>query len=90
MVRDATAAGADALHMTPAELRKQLRDGASLKTIAAAKGVDYASLSAAISAAVKADLDPLVKAGTISQAREDRVLDRLADRLADGQLRKAP
>ncbi len=90
VVRDALEAGADALKMSPADLRKQLRGGTSLKTIAASKGVDYATLTATITAAVKADLDAAVSAGTIKQAREDRILDRLAARLADGQLRKAP
>ena len=46
-------------------------------------------MSAAIVAAVKADLDKAVAAGTIKQAREDRVLDRLTKALADGRLRPA-
>ena len=41
------------------------------------------------SAAVKADLDKAVAAGTIKQAREDRILDRLTKALADGRLRPA-
>jgi ribosomal protein S20 len=90
VVRHALAAGADALHMTTAELRGQLKDGTSLKAIAAAKGVDYASLTATITAAVKTDLDAAVAAGTIKQARADRVLERLVTRLADGRLRRTP
>jgi hypothetical protein len=38
-------------------------------------------------AAVKKDLDAAVAAGTIKQARADRVLARLQQNLADGRLR---
>jgi len=38
-------------------------------------------------AAVKSDLDAAVAAGTIKQAREDRILARLQANLADGRLR---
>jgi ribosomal protein S20 len=87
VARDALTAAADALTMRPAELRAQLRGGASLKTIAGSKGVEYATVTAAVLAAVKADLDAAVMAGTIPQARADKVLDRLEARLADGRLR---
>jgi hypothetical protein len=39
--------------------------------------------------AVKNDLDAAVAAGTIKQARADRVLARLQQNLADGRLRPA-
>jgi hypothetical protein len=38
---------------------------------------------------VKADLDAAVAAGTIKQARADRILSRLEANLADGRLRNA-
>jgi len=47
-------------------------------------------LTSAVLAAVKHDLDAAVAAGTIKQAREDRILARLAARLADGRIRQAP
>ncbi len=87
VVRDALGAAADKLGMTPADLRGQLKDGTSLKTIASGKGVDYDKLTAAVLGAVKTDLDAAVKAGTIKQAREDRILDRLSKRLANGTVR---
>ena len=87
VVRDAMTAAAGALKMTPAELRAQLKDGASLKTIASDKGVDYGTLTAAVLGAVKTDLDAAVKAGTIKQAREDRILERLTKRLENGTVR---
>lgn len=87
VVRDAMTAAADALKLTPAELRAQLRAGSSLKTIASDKGVDYGTLTAAVLGAVKTDLDAAVKVGTIKQAREDRILERLTKRLENGTVR---
>jgi hypothetical protein len=88
-VRDVAGAAAPALGMTPAELRQQLRSGATLQALADAHGVPYATVSAAIVAAVKADLDAAVAAGRIAQARADRILERLERNLAEGRLRDA-
>jgi hypothetical protein len=87
--KDGLTAAAGALDMTPAELGAELRRGASLKDVAAAEGVPYATVSAAVVAAVKADLDAAVADGTIRQARADRILERLEANLADGRLRNA-
>ena len=87
--KDGLTAAAKALGLTPAELGAQLRAGHTLKEVATTKGVLYDAVSAAVVAAVKADLDAAVKAGTIRQAREDRVLARLQQNLADGRLRNA-
>jgi hypothetical protein len=87
--RDGLSAAADALDMTPAELGAEVRSGKSLKDIAVARGVPYATVSAAVIASVKADLDAAVAAGTIRQARADRILERLERNLADGRLRDA-
>lgn len=89
VVRDGLTAAAKALEMTPAELGARLRSGTSLKDLAAGAGTPYATVSAAALAAVKADLDKAVAAGTIRQARADRVLDRITRALADGRLRAA-
>jgi hypothetical protein len=88
--RDAVEAAATALGMTTKELRTEFRSGKSLKDVAADKGIPYDTVSAAVVAAVKADLDALVKAGTIQQARADKILERLEQRLANGWTRKAP
>ncbi len=85
--KDGLTAAAGALDMTPAELGAKLRGGKSLKEIAAATGVPYDTVSAAVLASVKADLDAAVAAGTIKQARVDRILARLEKNLADGRLR---
>jgi hypothetical protein len=88
VAKDGVEAAATALGMSTAELRTEFRAGKSLEDVAAAKGVDYDTVSAAVVAAVKADLDAMVKAGTITQARADRVLERIGRRLADGWTRK--
>jgi len=88
-VKDGMTAAAKALGITPAELGADLRAGKTLKGVADAKGVPYETVSAAVLAAVKADLDAAVAAGTIKQARADRVLARLERNLADGRLRNA-
>ena len=87
VVRDAMTAAAGALGMTRPELRQALADGSSLQAIATKQHVDYAKVTAAVLDAVKTDLDAAVKAGTIKQAREDRILQRLTTRLANGTIR---
>jgi hypothetical protein len=89
IARDALNAAADTLGMEPADLRAQLRDGADLHDIAAAKGVGYPALTKAILDAVKTDLDAAVAAGTITAERETKILERFADRLDEGHLRRA-
>ena len=89
VVKDGLDAAAKALDMPAADVRAALKSGKSLKDLATTQKVDYATVSASIVAAVKADLDKAVAAGTIKQAREDRILDRLTKALADGRLRPA-
>ncbi len=90
VIKDGLTAAADALGMPVADLRTAIRAGTSLKTIASSKTVEYDKVTDAVTAAVKADLDQAVAAGTIKQQRADRILARLAARLADGHLRRAP
>jgi hypothetical protein len=89
IVKNGLTASAKALGLTPAELGARLRGGETLKDVATATGTSYEAVSAAVLASVKADLDAAVAAGTIRQAREDRVLERLTKALADGVLREA-
>ncbi len=74
VAKDGLTAAADALKLTPAQLRAELKAGKDLKAIATSQNVPYDAVSAAIVGAVKADLDGAVAAGTITQQREDRVL----------------
>ena len=89
VAKDGLTAAAKALGITPAELGSMLRNGQTLKDVAGTKNVPYESVTAAVLAAVKSDLDAAVAAGTIKQARADRVLARLEANLADGRLRAA-
>ncbi len=89
VVRDGLDAAAKALDLPSADVKAALKSGKSLKDLATTQKVDYATVSAAIVAAVKADLDKAVADKTIAQAREDRILDRLTKALADGRLRPA-
>lgn len=89
VVKDGLSAAARTLGITPAELGADLRSGKTLKVVAEAKGIPYETVSAAVLAAVKADLDTAVTAGTIKQARADKILDRLQRNLAEGRLRNA-
>jgi ribosomal protein S20 len=87
VARDGVTAAAEALDMTVAELRTEFRAGKDLKEVAAAEGVPYATVTTAVLNAVKADLDAAVASGTIQQARADRILDRIEQRLEDGWVR---
>jgi ribosomal protein S20 len=89
VIKDGLAAAATALGVTPAELGADLRGGKTLKTVATDRNVPYDTVAAAVVGAVKKDLDAAVAAGTIKQARADRVLARLQQNLADGRLRPA-
>lgn len=88
VAQQAFGAAAAALDMTPAELRGELRDGSTLKEVAAEQGVPYETVSAAVLTAVKADLDAAVAAGNLTQARADRILDRVERRLDAGWPRR--
>ena len=89
IAKDSLTAAADALDMTAAELGAKLRSGTTLKEVAASKGVPYETVTVAVVTAIKADLDAAVAAGTIRQARADRIIGRLERNLADGRLRDA-
>ena len=89
-MQDGADAAAKALGMTSAELRAELRSGKDLKAIAAEKGVPYATVTAAALAPVKARLDAAVAAGTLTQARADKILAKLEKSLADGRLAPRP
>ena len=84
VVKDGFEAAAKALDMTPAELRANLRGGSTLKAVAAKQNVPYETVTAAVTVAVKSDLDGAVAAGTITQARADRIIARVERRLEAG------
>jgi hypothetical protein len=83
------AAAADYLGLTEAQLREQLSSGKSLAQIAKDKGKSTDGLKQALHDAVKQDLDEAVKAGRITQAQADEVLDRFDER-ADDLINRTP
>jgi uncharacterized protein YidB (DUF937 family) len=83
---DTISAAANALHLSVADLKSKIAGGSSLKQVAADQKVDYATVSAAVHAAAKADLDKLVSAGKLTADREQAILDRLDKALQDGTL----
>lgn len=80
---DVFEAAADALGMTSADLIDQARDAGSLEALAEAQGVAYETVSAAVLAAVQADLDAAVDEG-MDQDRADAVIERLSSWLDEG------
>jgi hypothetical protein len=68
---------AAALGVSTAELQQDLRNGQTVKDIAAAKGIDEAAFRTKLGAAVKADLDQQVAAGKITQQQENAALQRI-------------
>ena len=75
---------AKALGLSEEQLIEQLRGGKSLSDVAKAQGKDYKAVKAAVRAAIKTELDAAVKDGRLTQARADRILARLTQRLDDG------
>ena len=65
------------LGIDAAQIVEQRQDGQSLADIAKTKGVDEAKLVDTITADRKAQLDALVKAGTLTQAQADLMLERM-------------
>ncbi len=79
-------AAAKALKLDTQSLLSSLRQGQDLKTIAQKQGVDYSTVTSAITSAVKTELDALVAKGTITSTQETTILDRLDQQLTNGQL----
>jgi polyhydroxyalkanoate synthesis regulator phasin len=76
-------AAAEALGMDQAELRDQLRDGASLAEIAQAQGVDVQVVIDALVAEAKAHLDEKVAEGDLTQEEADERLAELTERITE-------
>lgn len=74
---------AKALGITRAELGEQLRDGKTLAEIAKAEGKSLDDVKAAVKASVKKKLDAAVKAGRITRAQADDMLEHLSEHLED-------
>jgi hypothetical protein len=79
----ASAAIADYVGLTPAELRADLQKGQTLAQVATAQGKAVSGLEAAILADAKTHLDAEVSAGTITAAQETSRLADLQSHLDD-------
>lgn len=76
-------AAATYIGITSAELRTQLAAGKTLATVTTDNGKTTDGLKTALTTAAKTDLDASVKAGTLTQAQEDKILAALPARLDD-------
>ncbi|MFQ3534975.1 MAG: hypothetical protein SNJ58_03775 [Aggregatilineales bacterium] len=74
---DYTSVAAQALNMTPTELRVALAGGASLVRIAAQRGVDIATVQEALRAARLAEVDRALADGLITSAQADQLKELL-------------
>jgi len=80
---DTLAAAADYLGLSAGQLRDDLGSGKSLADIATAQGKTADGLKAAMTAAIKKDLDAAVAAGKLTQSQENDVLSSIQQRLDD-------
>jgi hypothetical protein len=78
-----TGAAAKALGISEDELWDRLRDGKTLEQIAKAEGKSLDDVEAAVSKALKARFDAAVKAGKLTRAQADEMLEHLTERLDD-------
>jgi|SRR5215213_3681922 len=78
------AAAAKALGLTQDQLFDRLRAGRSLSDVAKAQGKNYDDVKAAVRDAAKQELDDAVKAGRLTRAQADEILERLTEHLDDG------
>ena len=75
---------ADVLGIEESALIEALKDGSSLSEVAAANGVDEATLTQELTALATDALDQAVADELITQERADAMLEGLDDRIADG------
>ncbi|HEX9099723.1 MAG TPA: hypothetical protein VF956_09585 [Candidatus Dormibacteraeota bacterium] len=69
---------ADVLHITPAQLREDLRQGQKVSDLAKDRGMTKDQFAAKLAAGVKPRLEALVDKKEITQAQADKVLDRIS------------
>jgi hypothetical protein len=69
---------ADGRHITPAQLRQDLRQGQKVSDLAKDLGMTHDQFAAKLAASVKPRLEALVEKNLITQARADKALDRIS------------
>ncbi len=80
----------DTVGVTKQELRRALQGGATVADVATADGVDPAVVEQALVAKAESKLAEAVAAGTITQARADRIQARLPERASNFVHREWP
>lgn len=79
--REIVKSAADAIGVGVGNLRNELKDGKSIADVAAEHNVSLDTVKSRITSDVKARLDKAVANGKITQAREDQMMQRLANNL---------
>jgi polyhydroxyalkanoate synthesis regulator phasin len=79
--RHAIEVSADAMGMTPRELRAELQKGQSIAQVAQAKGVDLKTVTDALTAEATTRIAKLVTDGKLTQAQADKLLAALPERI---------
>ncbi len=69
---------ADVLHIAPAQLREDLRQGQKVSDLAKDRGMTKDQFAAKLAVTVKPRLETLVDKKEITQAQADKVLDRIS------------
>ncbi len=69
---------ADVLHITPAQLREDLRHGQKVADLAKDRGMTKDQFAAKLVVSLKPRLETLVDKKEITQAQADKVLDRIS------------
>ncbi len=69
---------ADVLHLTPAQLREDLRQGQKVADLAKDQGMNQDQFAIKLAASVKPRLEALVAKKEITQPQADKVLDRIS------------
>jgi hypothetical protein len=69
---------ADVLHITPAQLREDLRQGQKVSDLAKDRGMTKDQFATKLGVSVKPRLETLVEKKEITQAQADKVLDRIS------------
>ncbi len=69
---------ADVLHITPAQLREDLRHGQTVADLAKDRGINKDQFAAKLVVNLKPRLETLVDKKEITQAQADKVLDRIS------------
>jgi hypothetical protein len=69
---------ADVLHITPAQLREDLKQGQKVSDLAKDRGMTKDQFAAKLVVSLKPRLEALVARKAITQAQADKVLDRIS------------